>query len=414
MPSLRGLCRRAVCQSVAVPNLQPFRGLRYDTASVPLDQVIAPPYDVVSPRARAELASRHELNAIHVELPEDDPVSGTDRYEAAATRFATWIARHAVVADPRPSLYPCKMTTPDGSVTTGVVGALGITDDVLPHEQTMPKARSDRLELLRATRANTSPIWGLSLAAGLTETFTPAGPPAETARDDEGVLHELWVVDDPADLSRIAGAAAAAPIVIADGHHRFDTATAYRDEVRAGNGGRAGGHDAVMAFVVELAEEHLHVEAIHRLVDHVPQGADLLGALGRYFDAAPAGPPTPATIDAVDRAGSPGLVTPEGAWTLTVRPGAYEEAGTDLDAGLVDLALADLPAVSLSYTPEPAEVLDAVREGAAGAGIMLRPVTVAQIAAWAAARRRMPPKTTYFVPKPRTGMVYRTLDEPPG
>lgn len=401
-----------MCQSVAVPYLHPFRGLRYDTSTIPLDRVIAPPYDVVGPRARAELAARHELNAIHVELPEEDPGAGNDRYAAAAARFASWISRRAVVADPRPALYPTRMTTPDGSVTTGIVGALGITDDVLPHEQTTPKARTDRLELLRATRANISPIWGLSLAAGLTETFLPADPPAATAHDDDGALHELWVVDDPAALERVAEAIAAAPIVIADGHHRFDTATTYRDEIRAGNGGQPGGHDAVMALVVELAEEHLHVEAIHRIVDDLTQGADLIAALGRYFVAAPAGPPTSETIADLDRAGAPGLITPEGVWSLTVRTGAYEQAGTDLDAGLVDLALAEFEALSLSYTAEPSAVLDAVRSGTARAGILLRPVTVAQISSWAAARRRMPPKTTYFVPKPRTGMVFRTLDEP--
>jgi len=401
-----------VCQSVAVPSFQPFGGARYAASEAPLDSLIAPPYDVVGPEEREVLARRHSLNAIHLELPEPDPASGRDRYQVAAHLLSSWLERQVIVVDPLPAFYPYRMTAPDGTITTGIIGALGVGDDVLPHEETMPKARSDRLDLLRATSANLSPIWGLSLTRGLTATFEPAGPPASRAVDDEGVVHELWVLDDPDAIARVSAAVGSSPLVVADGHHRYETARNYRAEVRASNGDRPGDHDAVMALVVELSEAQLHVRAIHRLVEHVPEGTNVREVLGRYFDAVHAGPPEARVVEALDAAGSLALVTHDAAWLLTVRPGAFEEAGTDLVAGLVDLVLREIEGISLSYTARTDEMRKALGAHHAQAAILLQPVTVAQISAWAAARRRMPPKTTYFVPKPRTGMVYRLLASP--
>lgn len=395
-----------------VPTFEPFDGARYSPAAAALDELIAPPYDVVGPDERAALSQRNPLNAIHLELPEPDPAAGRDQYQVAAHLLSTWLERQVLVVDPRPAFYPYRMTTPDGTVTTGVIGALVVGDDVLPHEETMPKPRSDRLDLLRATGANLSPIWGLSLTSGLTAAFEPAGPPVSQATDDQGVRHELWVLDDPEALARVAAAIADSPVVVADGHHRYETARTYRAEVRAANGDRPGDHDAVMALVVELSEEQLHVRAIHRLIDGLPDGTDLRHVLGQYFDMVHAGAADERVLGALDAAGSLALVTPDGAWLLTVRPGAFEEAGTDLVAGLVDLALKEVEGVSLSYTAHIPEMLSALRSSKAQAAVLLQPVTVAQISEWAGARRRMPPKTTYFVPKPRTGMVFRLLSAP--
>ncbi|HVX22864.1 MAG TPA: DUF1015 domain-containing protein [Acidimicrobiales bacterium] len=389
--------------------LQPFRGLRYDPAVVPLGQVIAPPYDVIGSAERLRLASRHPANSVLVELPEPDLHRGVDRYQRAATLLASWMEHHVVVPDPAPSLYPYRMTTPDGRSTTGVIGALGIGDDVLPHEETLPKPRSDRLDLLRATGANLSPIWGLSPAAGLTATFAPAGPPVVEAYDDAGVRHQLWVVDDPAAVAAVADAVATAPVVVADGHHRYETARAYRREVRAANGDRPGDHDAVMALVVELSEDQLTVGAIHRTLANLPYGTDLVAVFGKWFDMVRAGPATDRVVAALGESRSLALVTPDGAWMLNPKPEAYQAADSDLDSSVVALALARVPEQCSTHQHTWQEAFDTVKAGAAQAAVLLRPVTVEQIAAWASARRRMPPKTTYFVPKPATGMVYRRL-----
>ena len=142
----------------------------------PIGQVMAPPYDVISSAERVHLASRHPANAVLVELPEPDLQGGRDRYQVAADYFTRWQADGTLRPDPTPCLYPYRMTDASGRASTGVIGALGLADpgaqsDILPHEQTLPKPKSDRLDLLRATRANLSPIWGLSMRHGLTATF---------------------------------------------------------------------------------------------------------------------------------------------------------------------------------------------------------------------------------------------------
>ena len=148
--------------------IEPFAGLRYDTARVDLSMVIAPPYDVISTEDRVRLAARHSANAVRIELPEPDNRSGLDRYSHAARQLEQWQEDGVLVRDPRPSLYAYRMTTPEGTRPTVSIGALGIDEasrtSILPHEQTLPKPKSDRLDLLRATEANVSPIWGLPSA----------------------------------------------------------------------------------------------------------------------------------------------------------------------------------------------------------------------------------------------------------
>lgn len=388
---------------------EPFRGVRY--AGQPLDRVIAPPYDVVSPEERARLAARSPYNAVHLELPEPDPAAGADRYTAAASLLRTWVGSGVLAADPAPSLYPYRTVTPEGRTSTGVVGAIAIADDVLPHEQTLPKPRSDRLDLLRATGANLSPVWALSPVRGLTAAFAPdgvpAGAPVADVTDDEGVRHQLWVLSDPTTIAAVVDAVATEPLVLADGHHRFETARAYRDEARARRDDRPGPYDTVMGLVVELAEEELAVGPIHRVVEAPSGPPDVPATFGRWFEAVPAGPLDEPTVAALARSSALAVLTADGVWRLVPRSEAIGEGA--LDTELIDRALDGLPGASCHYDGDWAAVMEAVRRGQAQAGILLRPVTVDEIGRWAAAGRRMPPKTTYFTPKPRSGLVYRLL-----
>ena len=137
---------------------------------------------------------------------------------------------------PRPEPVPLPDDRSSGRATTGVIGALGLAEpgaesDILPHEQTLPKPKSDRLDLLRATRANLSPIWGLSMATGVTATFDPTDDdPVADVFDDDGVRHQLWVLSDADTVAAVRSALAEAPVVLADGHHRYETARAYQAE----------------------------------------------------------------------------------------------------------------------------------------------------------------------------------------
>lgn len=389
-----------------MPRFEPFAGVRYRDHD--LSAVIAPPYDVISSEDQAQLERSSPYNAVRVELPRDTPTA--DRYTAADQLLRSWLGPDGPLAlDPAPAFYVYRMRFTDesgkGRATTGVIGSLGLEPpgegDVLPHERTTPKAKSDRLDLIRATRTNLSPVWGLSLAAGLSDGVTPSVAPDASAVAD-GVVHELWVVSDPAVTAAVAARVGSAPVVIADGHHRYEVAGAYAKER-----GGPGPWDSVMTFVVELAEDQLSVAAIHRLVAGFPADFDLPAALEPWFE--------PVGTTAVDgevtarmvAAGALCLVRPEGALLLRARPSTVAKASHDLDSSRLDVALADLPPHELTYQHGVSNVAIAVATGVAQAGFLLRPATVAQIAAVAHARDRMPPKTTFFTPKPATGLVFR-------
>jgi uncharacterized protein (DUF1015 family) len=401
-----------------VPRFEPFQGLRYRPTRAPIAQVIAPPYDVISSTERVHLASRNPANAVLVELPEADLTRRRDRYAVATELFTRWQAEGILVADPEPSLYPYRMTDTSGRTTTGVIGALGLSvpgaeSDILPHEQTLPKPKSDRLDLLRATRANLSPIWGLSMAVGVTATFDPTDDePVADAYDDEGVRHQLWVLSDRDAVAAVRDAMAVAPVVLADGHHRYETARAYQAECRAANGGVPGPYDLVMALLVELAEDQLTVGAIHRTVSGLPEDFDLVDALGRWFDVVRAGAADERTLGALADSNSLALVTGGQAYLLLPHPDLQERPGNDLDSNLLASVLEELPPHEVMHRHSVAEAVEALAEGEGQAAFLLRPVTVKQIDEWANERRRMPPKTTFFSPKPRTGMVFRSLDLP--
>ncbi len=409
-----------MCYAGAMPRFEPFAGVRYDAGRVDMSAVVAPPYDVVGPQDRARLAGRHSANAIRVELPEPDHRADLDRYANAARQLERWQEEGILVRDPAPSFYAYRMTTPGGRATNGVIGALGIDErsaaETLPHEQTLPRPKSDRLDLLRATRANLSPIWALSLSPGLTKTFERHLPPHAAATDEDGVRHELWVIDEPSVIDAVREGVQSSPVVIADGHHRYETAVAYRRECRPeGDGDRTGpptGADLVMALVVELAEDQLEVGPIHRALSGLPDGLDLVDAFSSWFDLTRAGDFDDRTTAALGQSGALALVMPSGAWLLSPKDGTPEAAGADLDSSMVALVIAELPEHELGFLHSWQDAVEAVSAGRAQAVVLLRPVTVGQIAEWAHAGRRMPAKTTYFHPKPRTGMVFRTLDIP--
>jgi uncharacterized protein (DUF1015 family) len=375
-----------------VPDFLPFPGIRYRTTDI--SAVSAPPYDVIEPEARAALEARDPHNSVRLILP--------DTYDGAATTLARWRSEGVLATDDEPtfSVYRMDFTGDDGRPqrTTGVIGALGLDHepgDVMPHERTLPKAKSDRLELLRATRANLDPIWGLSLATGLSAlTDHVDGEPFATATDEDGFHHSLWRIRDPDARRMIAETVAGARLVLADGHHRFETANTYRGE-RAAAGITDRGADAIMTLVVELAPGQLCVRAIHRLLTGVA-----------------------ALEVAMREAGGLGLVDREGLALLL--PTAELEARMEelpVELREVDSARFDagvrptVPDATLAYRNDAVTVAAQVDKGDADAAVLLRPVSVETIRAAAAADLRMPEKTTFFAPKPRTGMVFRSLDD---
>jgi len=414
-----------------VADFSPFAGVRYagiqqQGTSAELAALVAPPYDVIDDDQRATLEANDEYNSVRLILPRDERVEG-DRYARAAETFANWCANDVLAADPQPRFYAYRMefAGPHGvrRHTRGVLGALTLPeagdDDVLPHERTLPKAKSDRLALLRAMRVNVDPIWGLTLGSGLTTLLGDATPLAACV-DPDGTRHEIAAVDDPATVAAIAAVVGGAPLVLADGHHRFETALNYRNELRAA-GTPLGGANAIMTFVVELVDDELCIEAIHRLID-TPADTDLRTRLGDAFNVRDAGANTPDGVDALEVSmrndGGLGLVDPRGLALavprVDVRAAALagvHPAVAATDAAVIEaLVVPRLPDAAWQYRHDAHGVAALVEKRVSTAAILCSPVSVAGTRAAAVDRVRMPQKTTFFWPKPRTGMVFRTLD----
>jgi len=400
-----------------VATFQPINGIRYDSDRVDLAEVLAPPYDVVDDEARAQLEARSPYNSILVELGKDGAPDQA-RYDRAGCQFDEWLDAGILRIDDEPGFYVYSMGWHDQAgqahQTTGILGALELSAPeegrVLPHERTMGKPKGDRLRLLRACRANLSPVWVLSMAEGLSGLCQMTGPPVARATDESGVHHRLWRITQPGVLAAITDAVASAPVVIADGHHRYETGLAYRDERRAATGRAEGDFDLILALVVELSEDQLQVRPIHRGISGLPDEFDLVDALTAFFEVeemleAPA--TTGALTERMATAGALALLAGDRTWLL--RPRDAAERPDDPDALFLDSALARLPDHQIDFNASADVVADLARAGKADAAVLVRPVAVRQIAAAARAGHRMPPKTTFFAPKPRTGLVFRRL-----
>ncbi len=397
-----------------MPRFEPFSAVRY-SVNESLDLVAAPPYDVISDRDVKDLLRLDRHNIVAIDVPRDS--DGDDRYQRAAQRMNEWIAEGVLAVDPEPSftLYRMQFTDESGAEreTVGVMGALEVVDEgaggVLPHEQTTPKAKTDRLDLTRATQANLSPVWGLSLAEGLTELLSAPGTPIGQCLDENGVAHIVERVTEPARVSAISAAVSAHPVVIADGHHRYAISRTYRDEQRAATGRTDLPSELTFAYVGELVEEQLSVAAIHRLISGVPDWA-LLQSFSPLFELTPAGLVGPAHAREVIERGAMCFVHADGNGTYMVpRPEAFEGV-RDLDSARLEHALARVPTFELSYQHGVSNIVAAVTSGQATAGVLLRPVSVGEIRRTADEGLLMPPKSTFFTPKLRTGLVIRQLN----
>ncbi len=383
--------------------------MRY-APGIDLARVLAPPYDVLSAADVDEFAGRDEHNIVHVDVPRNGP----DRYTKAGARLRQWRADGVLVQDDAPTFTLYRMRFDDATGTrrelVGVLGGLEVVDEgaggVLPHERTTPKASTDRLDLTRATAANLSPVWGLSLATGLTSLLEPAAEPVG-AIDVEGVEHRVERVTDRERIEAIRAQLATDDVLIADGHHRYGISRIYRDEVRAATGRTDSPAEQTLAFVGELTPEQLSIEAIHRLYRGLD--ADALGELlAARFDRSPAPPPSPGLLaEMVDRSALV-LVHPDGgAEWLTPKPGAFDGVRA-LDGAWLEAALDGAP-VEVEYQHGVADVLDALATGRATAAVLIRPVSIDEIERTAREGLLMPPKSTFFTPKLRTGFVIRDL-----
>lgn len=389
-----------------MPGFRPFRAVRF-APGTDFDAVIAPPYDVLSANDVEELAARDPHNVVAIDVPQ----GGEDRYQVAAALLQRWLAEGVLVLDDEPSftIYRMRFIDPAGRARSivGVLGGLEVVDldagGVLPHERTTPKAVTDRLDLTRATSANLSPVWGLSLAVGLTEVLTDPGEALASIVVD-GVEHSVERVSDRARLAAIQAVLASDDVLIADGHHRYAISRSYRDEVRAATGSSDSEAEFTLTFVNELVADQLSIEAIHRVYTDTTV-AKLTAALSGCFDLEPAPAPGPDLLQAMVDLGRLVLLTADGAQWLIPIAGAFEGV-RDLDGAWLEHALAEEES-TVTYQHGLTETAALVSSAAAVAAILIRPTSLAEIRRTAREGLLMPPKSTFFTPKLRTGFVIR-------
>ena len=394
-----------------MPRFEPFQALRYGS-NVELNEVCSPPYDVLSDADRLALANKHENNIVHIDMP---LAPSGNAYEHAASVLTQWIGNSVMVRDEVPSftLYRMQFTDSTGKPrnVVGVIGALEVVDEgaggVLPHERTTPKAKTDRLELTRATDANLSPVWGLSLASGLSKLLSEPGEHLGSVIDDLGVIHSVERVADGARIAAITTAISSHPIVIADGHHRYAISRTYRDETRDRLNSKTSGAELTMTYVNELIDEQLSVAAIHRLYEGISY-KELAAALSPFFTITDADPVGPTTLSQMNERSSLCLVAKTGR-THWLTPIAEKFAGVrNLDSAYLEHALSNVQH-EVRYQHGVTEIQHELQTSDATAAILIRPVSVAEIQRTANEGLLMPPKSTFFTPKLRTGFVLREM-----
>lgn len=395
-----------------MPRFEPFHALRY-TDQGNLDVFCAPPYDVLSDDDRRQFSAQSAQNIVHIDLPIAVPPQ--DAYSNASHLLQSWIKSGVLQRDEEPSLTLYRTsfidTTGEHRNIVGVIGALEVVDEgsggVLPHEQTTPKAKTDRLDLTRATDANLSPVWGLSTKIGLSTFLTESGEPVGSIIDANGVIHSVERIVEKSRIESICAAVSSSPIVIADGHHRYAISRTFRDEVRARTHSKETGAELTLTYINELVEEQLSVAAIHRFYSGA-SADELRAALSRFytFEASPS--IDDKTLQEMNTRGCLVFIDDQlkTAW-MTPKLGVFDSI-RELDSARLEYALAGVDH-SVGFQHGATEVLELVKGGMATAAILIRPVSVDEIKRTANEGLLMPPKSTFFTPKLRTGLVMREL-----
>jgi uncharacterized protein (DUF1015 family) len=416
-------------------DVEPLRALHYDLERTGgLQDVVAPPYDVIDADERVELEARSPYNVVRIDLP-----VGDDPYETAARQFASWRSDGVIVRDEEPALWALEQayTGPDGQIRKrqGFLARVRVENygpgRIRPHERTHPGPKEDRLRLTRATKANLSPIFSLfddpaNTVSGILDQAT-TGEPWGRATDEDGTVNRVWRIADRNAASAITDALRATELLIADGHHRYETARVYAEEI-----GGEGPHRYVLMCLVSLEDPGLTVFPTHRLLrDLRPDQQEALAqAIRRDFEIrrldntaelAPVygQPVSMGYIDAHSR--QPFMLTLKDQAIADAALADHAEPYRRLDTAVLEALILkgalgmtddDIDHLNgLGYARNFDEALDAVMTGGYDAAFFVAATPIEQVREVAAAGESMPPKSTYFFPKVPTGLLFNPLDD---
>lgn len=408
----------------------PFRGLRYNPNKVgDIADVIAPPYDVIKPDERVALAARHPANIIHLILSQ--PRENADRYTHAAALMKTWKRDGTFLRDKTPSyyIYAQGFTAPDGITYTrrALIAKVKLEPFenrvIFPHEKTHAGPKADRLNLMRACHANLSPIFMLYSDAagdieGITEAFTDVTEPLVSIDEAFGSTHQLWRMESR--TREIQELFADKPLLIADGHHRYETALAFRTEMH-GRTPQLTGYNYMMMNLVRMESPGLAVLAIHRLIQRLSPDkiAHVVAKLPEAFEVQK----VDSLASLMERLASQrgkhpafGLYTPDDTYRLLIPRFTSETSGYErLDVTLLHNLLIDkqfgieTTPEYISYTADATDAVTYVKGGTGRVALLMNPTPVSEVLDVAMAGQTMPQKSTYFYPKMATGLVLNVL-----
>jgi len=417
-------------------DVRPLRALHYDRdrAGDP-GALVSPPYDVIDPEQRAALAGQSPHNVVAIDLPQGD-----DPYAAAAATFTQWREEGVLVRDEQPAFWVLVQdyTGPDGAraTRTGFFARIRVEEygpgRIRPHERTHPGPKEDRLRLTRATRANLSPIFALYDDPDGAARAALARPLADEAlfadvTDPEGTRHRMWRVADPETVQALTAALAPSELLIADGHHRYETARVYAEEI-----GGEGAHRYVLACLVALQDPGLTVFPTHRLLIGLDDErraalraeleADWVAAEVDLAELEPSGTEAATTVGFLDGADrKPLRLTLSDQATVDAALPGRSEAYRHLDTAVLEaLVLQGALGMSeddishfngLDYSRTTDEARERILSGDVQAGFFMGATPVERIRDVAAAGEVMPPKSTFFYPKVLTGLLFHPLDE---
>jgi uncharacterized protein (DUF1015 family) len=386
--------------------------------------VTCPPYDVISPADRDRLYDRHPYNIVRIvsgreEAGDDDE---QNKYTRACGFFRSWLWEGVLREDANEALFVYRQAfdDPRGHLRRvwGLLATIGLDDEILAHERTMAGPKADRLALMQSIPANLSPIYALyrEEGGGVSSSLSSWSHEAPVADfvDDEGTRHTVWAVHDPVVHEKVASALASSPLLIADGHHRFETAKGYRDIRRASDG--PGPWDGVLTLLVDVSTQPVLILPYHRLVVRVRAG-DPLATLREAFVIDDAGAATPEAIATFADAAWDGDERTFGFVFdgKIYRMQAQRASSGDIPAGILARDALEPLGVraaedDLVFTPDAELVRSEVETGGAACGFLIPPVGVESVWNLASSGAKMPEKSTYFFPKPRDGIVIRALE----
>lgn len=415
-------------------DVRPFRALHYDLSAISaLEDVVAPPYDVIDASKRAALLERSPLNVVELDLPVSP--GGRDPYEHAAETLEAWTLQGVLAADRGETFWALEQDYegPDGNRHTrrGFLCRVRVTEYgpglVRPHERTQPGPREDRLRLTRATRHNLSPIFSLHQGNAWQHIEgEAAGDPWGEVTDGDGTVHRVWRITDPDVLASVTAELESSELLIADGHHRYETARTYAEEV-----GGEGEHRYTLMALVSLEDPGLTVFGYHRLLTDLGETSKqeaLRDTLLEHFDV------EEVPLEDLDPAGEEGVgvfgyvdAHHRRGYRLRLKdPGVVDDALAEfsqeyrrLDAAILEtlilrgalgLSASDVEAKrGMQYTASADDAIARLGEGI-DAAFLMRPTPIDQVRAIAAAGETMPPKSTYFFPKLLSGLVFNPLE----